>query len=146
MANYARPPEVYEVFEKVAKLKTVKEKADYLRAQDQRGLAVRDVCQAAHDPRVVFLLPEGKIPYESASEESHPTSLSRKHRDFQYFVKCPVANKMPAYKRESIFLQMMEGIHPKDAKVMENVIAKKNPAPGITKALVKKAWPELGIE
>lgn len=145
MVNMAKPLEVFEVLENASKLKTQKEKAAFLREQDKRGLAVRDVCQAAFDPRVVFLLPAGSVPYEPASESSHPATLLRKHRDLTYFVKGGAGSKMPSYKRESIFIGMLEAIHPKDAELMVNVINKKAPAKGITKKVVQMAWPELNI-
>lgn len=145
MSNTMKPLEVFEVFEQVNKLKTREEKAEYLRAQDQRGLAIRDVCQAAWDPRVVFLLPTGKVPYTPASESAHPSTLLRKHRDLTYFVKGGQGSKIPSYKRESIFIGLLESIHPKDAEIMVNVINKEAPVQGITKKLVQKAWPELNI-
>lgn len=145
MANTMKPLEVFEVFEKMSKLKTQKEKAEFLKSQDQRGLAVRDVCQAAFDPRVVFLLPQGSVPYTPASQDSHPSTLLRKHRDLTYFVKGGQGSKIPSYKRESIFIGLLESIHPSDAEIMVNVINKKPPVKGLNKKIVQMAWPELNI-
>tara|TARA_S200002703_G_C3790646_1_gene243993 strand:+ start:317 stop:751 length:435 start_codon:yes stop_codon:yes gene_type:complete len=137
--------EVHEVFEKTLKMKTQKEKVEFLRSQDKNSLAVRDICQAAHDDRVQFLLPKGPVPY-TVCDGSPPSTLLRKHKDLTYFVKKGMGEKMPAYKREGIFIAMLESIHPKDAEIMVNVINKKTPAKGINKTIVQKAWPELGIK
>ena len=137
-----RKKEVYEVLEIASKMKTVKEKAEYL---SQQGMPVRDVCQAAFDDRVKFLLPTGKVPYKPAPEHSHPSTLLRKHRDFKYFVNSPEGKRLPAYKRESYFISTLEAIHPRDAEILVEIINKRPPMKGITKAVVKAAWPELGL-
>ena len=50
---------------------------------------------------------------------------------------------MPAFKREKIYIGLLESIHPEDAKVVINMVNRKRPAPGITENIVKEAFPSL---
>ena len=88
--------EVFEIFERYAKLKTRKEKIQYLK--DNGIPAVRDVCRGIYDERLQFIIPEGKPPYTPNRPESVPSSLKRKHRDFGYFVKGAISAGLPQYK------------------------------------------------
>ena len=49
---------------------------------------------------------------------------------------------MPKYKREQMFIGMLEGIHPEDAKLVVNMINKKK-IPGISRPVVEEAFPKL---
>ena len=49
---------------------------------------------------------------------------------------------MPAYKRERIFLGMLESSHPKDAEILISMINKKPPK-YITRPIVEEAFPGL---
>tara|TARA_B110000444_G_C18573732_1_gene470639 strand:- start:522 stop:686 length:165 start_codon:yes stop_codon:yes gene_type:complete len=52
---------------------------------------------------------------------------------------------MPSYKREKIFLSILEGVHPKDAEIVINMVNKK-PIEGISKPIVEEAFPGLILE
>ena len=49
---------------------------------------------------------------------------------------------MPKYKREQIFIGILEGVHPEDAKVVLSMINKEK-LKGITEPVVKEAFPNL---
>ena len=49
---------------------------------------------------------------------------------------------MPAFKREAVFIGLLESIHPQDAKHVVDMINKTAPK-GVTKAVVTMAFPEL---
>ena len=61
---------------------------------------------------------------------------------FKYFVKGGQGDKMPKYKREQIFIGILEGVHPEDAKVVLSMINKEK-FKGITEPVVKEAFPNL---
>jgi hypothetical protein len=46
-------------------------------------------------------------------------------------------------KREMMFIRMLESIHPEDAKIVVAMLTRKLPTKGLTKALVKEAFPKL---
>ena len=52
----------------------------------------------------------------------------------------PVATQT---KREMLFIEMLESVHPEDAKILLNMVQKSAPVKGITKAVVKQAFPDL---
>ena len=51
---------------------------------------------------------------------------------------------MPPYKRENIFISILESVHPEDAKVVINMINKEWPyKSGISKPVIDEAFPGL---
>ena len=50
---------------------------------------------------------------------------------------------MPSFKREKIYIGLLESIHPEDAKVVINMVNRKKPGNGITEKVVKEAFPSL---
>jgi hypothetical protein len=144
MAYPTRAKEVYEIFEEFEKIKSRKDKVEFLRSINT-NIAVRDICHGTFDQRIVWLLPKGPVPYTPNNESSYPSTLLKKHRDFQYFAKGGPGTKLPAVKRENMFITLLESIHPKDAKLVEAMINKKNVIKGLTKKIVQEAYPELKI-
>lgn len=144
MAYPARTKEVYEIFEEFEKIKARKGKVEYLQ-QYKDCIALRDICQGTFDERIVWLLPKGPVPYTANNDHSYPSTLLKKHRDFQYFAKGGPGTKLPTVKRENIFITLLESIHPKDAKLVEAMINKKNIVKGLTKKIVQEVFPELKI-
>ena len=53
---------------------------------------------------------------------------------------------MPAVKREKMFLDILETVHPRDADLLVGMINKDMPIKGITKKLVKEAFPDLIVK
>jgi len=135
--------EVFEIFERFSQLKTRKEKIEYLREQGNEVPAVKDVVRGAFDDRLEFILPEGKPPYTPNRPESVPSSLRQKHREFGNFVKGARSSAMRQYQIENQFIQMLEAIHPDDALIVLNMVAKKAPYKGLTKKIVEEAFPKL---
>ena len=132
--------EVFENFERYAKLKTRKEKIQYLK--DNGIPAVRDVCRGIYDERLEFIIPEGKPPYTPNKPESVPSSLRRKHREFGNFVKGAISAEQKQFRIEKRFIQMLESIHAEDAEIVINMVQRKAPK-GLTKKIVEEAFPKL---
>lgn len=137
----ARTLDVYEVFELFEKAKTRKEKIEVLKKNET--WALKDVLKGALDPKIEWLLPKGEVPYTPSEAHNAPSSLLRKNRDFRYVVKGGGGEKMPAFKREKIFLGIVESIHPEDAKLVCAMINKKLPVKGLTNKIVEEAFPGL---
>jgi len=131
---------IYEVLEKVEKAKTKAAKIKLLK--ENESWALKDIIRGSMDSKIHWLIPEGTPPYTPASEQSPSTNLLRENKKFAYFVRGPEESKIPSYKREQIFIALIEGIHPKDAKVVIDMVAKKTPT-GLTRPIVKEAFPGL---
>ena len=71
------------------------------------------------DDSIISLLPEGKVPYkpnESPLGTDH-SSLRREQRSLYNFVKGG-NDQLSTIRRETIFIQMLEGLHPKEADII----------------------------
>lgn len=129
---------VYEVLKNASRLSKKEDRISYLRENNSLGL--RDVLKIAFDDAVKLDLPEGVPPYDPAKPESVPSSLKKLTKRFRYLV---FGNNVNQMKKETIFIGMLEVMHPEDALL---VIAAKDKAldiKGITKSLIKEAFPGL---
>ena len=97
------------------------------------------------DDSVISLLPQGNVPYkpnENPLGTDH-SSLRREQRNLYMFVKGG-NDQLSTIRRETIFIQMLEGLHPKEADI---VIAVKDGALedmyDIHFEIVEEAYPDI---
>jgi hypothetical protein len=128
-----------EFLTKVGKLSRTQEKINELKANDT--FALRVVLQAAYDPTVKFLLPEGVPPYKKNDLVDQENILHREASHIQYFVEGFHPN-LAQNKRELMFVQFLERLAPADAELLCTIKDKK-PIKGITSGHVKEALPDL---
>ena len=134
---------IYEILEQVQKAQTEEEKVAILRKHRSRTLV--DILMGAFDKRIIWLLPEGPAPFKPNQGMDVEGALYHEARKMPYFV----ANAGQQYelsqnKREILYIQFLESIHPKDAALMVYVKDKKLPYPSITAELVfGKAFPDV---
>lgn len=131
---------VFEVFEEITKTKTKGDKIKVLKQNE--SWALKDIIRGSMDSTIKWNLPAGAPPYTAALEESHPANLLKENTKFKYFVKGGPGDNMPAFKRESIFIGILEGVHPQDAELVISMINKEKPK-GLTRPMVKEAFPGL---
>jgi|13_taG_2_1085334.scaffolds.fasta_scaffold25928_3 hypothetical protein len=137
--------QVFEILDKAAKQRAKKDKIKVLQENDM--MALRDVLRGSFDKVIQWNLPSGPVPYTPASEESPPNTLLKAHMNFKYFVKGLLeSQRLTPLKREKMFIDMCESVHPRDAEVLVAMINKETPVKGITKTLVKEAFPDLLVE
>lgn len=138
-------PYIHEILHSVSNAETTEQKLELLKKHN--CLALRDVLRSAFDDSIVFTLPKGLPKFKSglSTDGIAPTDLRRESHRFTYFVKGGKGDKLTQLKRESMFLMLLEGIHPEDAEVVglckEKTLSTK--FPGITKQLVMTVWPKL---
>lgn len=135
--------EVFEIFEDFSKLKTRKEKINFLQEQGKKVPAVKDVIRGTFDDRLKFVLPEGKPPYNPNRPESVPSSLLKLHREFGDFVEGARSSRLGQLRVETKFIQLLESVHAEDALIVLAMKDKKSPVKGLTKKLVEEAFPTL---
>jgi hypothetical protein len=134
--------QVYEILDQVSKKRAKKDKIQVL--QENEMMALRDVLRGTFDDIIQWNLPSGPVPYTPASEETPANSLLKTHMNFKYFVKGLLeSERLTPVKREKMFIDMCESVHPRDAEVLVAMINKNPPVKGITKTLVKEAFPDL---
>ena len=130
---------IAEFLEKVGKLKKTEQKIEALRVNDSYPLRV--ILQAAYDPNVKWLLPEGTPPYKPNEALDQEGVLIREARMLTYFVEGFHPN-LAQTKRELMFIQLLEAVAPKDAELLCTIKDKKN-IKGITLQHVTEALPGL---
>lgn len=133
--------DVFEIIKKVGETNSKNEKIKLLK--DNESWALKDVLKGTYDDGIVWLLPEGDPPYTPAAEDSYPSSLNKIHKNFKAVVKGGTGSKLPAFRREKIFLGFLESVHPEDAKILLLMKDKKQLAKGLTKKLVEETFPGL---
>lgn len=117
------------------------QRAQYLAQHDT--LALRVVLQYALDPRVKFILPRGVPPYKPTDHLDQEGNLYRDFRKLSNFIEGGGYPDMHHIKRETLFIQFLEGLFPDDAKLICSVKDKKLPYKGITAKIVNQAFPGL---
>jgi len=130
---------VFEVLEKVAATRKKAEKISILKQND--SVALRTVLQGCYSPLINLPLPEGDPPYEACDIHNAPSTLHKRWKDFQYFSPASV-RKLGKVKIERMFIQLLESIHPQDAKIVLQM-KDKTPFKGISAAIVQEAFPNL---
>ena len=117
MAFDTYTPLFSEVFEKVSKLKSKKEKVSYL--QQNNTDALRMVIKSSFDPKIKWLLPEGSVPYvpNDAPEGTEHNVLSYESRKLYHFIEGGNPT-LTQNKRETMFVQLLEGLHEDEAEVL----------------------------
>jgi hypothetical protein len=132
-------PAIFEILRDASKQTTEGKKADFLRKVGD-NFAIKSILQGCFNPAVKFLLPLGAPPYQEADPTMVETRLYSMSKRFNIFVENGRAVASQT-KREMMFIELLESIHPEDAKVVLNMVAKKEPWEGITHAVAHKAFP-----
>ena len=103
--------------------------------------AVRTILKYLLDPNIKFLLPETDPPY-APSKFDEPSRLYNEARRLYLFVE-DGHETLTQRRREELFIGLLESVSPNDARLLVNMKNKVNPYPGLTMAVVNKAFPGL---
>lgn len=122
-----------------AELPNKEEKIKCLRANDNH--AIKTVLKHCFDPNIKWDLPEGAPPYEPLDEPHQEGRLYSEVRTFYVFVEG--GPNVPKLRKETMFVELLESIAPEDAELMIGVKDKKLPFKGLTRKIVKEAFPGL---
>lgn len=128
-----------EILENASKQKTRKDRADFLKKHDSRAL--QDIIQYALHPAITWNLPEGRPPYKPCDFLDQESRLYQEIRRLYLFVNGRGAH-LPQLRLESMFVQILESIAPKDAELLLLVKERKLPK-GLTPSVIEDAFPGL---
>ena len=141
-------PMISEVLTKAGELKTKKEKITYLRANN--SLPLRSILKGSFDKSVEFNLPKGEPSFrkDDAPKGFEPSNLYKVQRRFKYFAKGGIGEKMTSVRREKMFIDCLESLHPDEAQLLLDMKNQKlgGKYNGITPKLVSEIWPTLLVE
>jgi hypothetical protein len=134
-------PLLHEILTKVNNAKDKSKKIDVLREND--SVPLRQILKGAFDPKIKWDLPEGTPPYKvnDAPAGTEHTTLHTESRRLWHFVE-GADKKLSKSKKEIMFIQMLEGLHADDAKLLIAVKEKElnKMYKGLTDAVVKDAF------
>ena len=132
---------VIETLEMVDEAKTRDEKREILKSRD--NYATRALLQLNFHPDVKWHIPKGAPPY-TPSQESDSTegSIHFEVKKLNYFVKGG-GHDLSMLKRESMYVQLLERVDAKDAKLLISVKDQNLSYKGLSYKLVRDVWPDL---
>jgi len=130
------------IFEDVAAANSIKARKKVLLENESKPL--KEILKYAFHPDIKFALPPGKPPYKTigSPEEYNPTYLYPNIRKFYLYIEGG-HDGLTQLRREQLFVQMLESLHPKEAEVVIQIKDKKLNYRGLTYKLVKTTFPEI---
>ena len=134
-------PLLSEVLKKVHNAKTKDKKIAILKENDSDSL--RMVLKSSFDPNIEWVFPDGDVPYKKneAAEGTEHTVLRKEARKLFRFIKGG-DNTLPQFKKENLFIQMLEGLHESEAQLIIDAKDKKlhQVYKGLSDNVVKEAF------
>lgn len=134
-------PLLSEVLKKVHNAKTKAKKVELLKKYDCDALRV--IIKSSFDPNIEWVIPQGEVPFEAndAEEGTEHTVLRREYKKLYRFVKGGDDN-LVGFKRENMFIQMLEGLHKSEADLIISAKDKKlhQAFKGLSENVVKEAF------
>ena len=130
------------IFEDIASANSFEARQKVLK--DNESNPLKDLLRYAFHPDIKFALPDGDPPYKciGSPDEYNPTYLYPNIKKFYLYVEGGHDGLTPL-RREQLFVNMLEGLHPKEAKIVLQVKDKKLKFRGLTYKLVKTTFPEI---
>lgn len=134
-----------EILENTTKISKRSEKIEYLRKHYSPQL--HKILEFALNPDIKFSLPEGHPPFQPLTKDEGHDILYREARRLHLFTVgghpgLDSSGKSGQVKRERIFIDMLEQVHPDDAKLLIAMKDKHIPHKGISKKLIDEAFGE----
>ena len=116
-----------EIFDKVSKLKSKKDKVAFLRQYQTDSL--RMVIKSSFDPKIKWALPDGEVPYKpnDAPEGTEHSNLSYEARKLYHYIEGGNPT-LVQNKREMMFVGLLESLHPDEARKLYHFIKGGNSA------------------
>lgn len=134
---------VAETLARISKLKTKPERINEL-AKYNDNFPIKAIVDMVYNPKIEFLLPETDPPFKPLTKEQDAQNvLQHEVRKMIYFINTNQGKNLRPFKREQIFIEMLESLDPDDAKLVLSVKNKKMPYKGITKDVVAQAFPGI---
>ena len=106
-----------EILDLVHKAKTKDKKVEILRKYNSDAL--RMVIKSSFDPNIVWVMPKGNVPYtpNDAPAGTEHTRLATEAKKLYRFIRVG-DNITPQFKKEQMFVQLLEGLHKDEAELI----------------------------
>ena len=165
-------PFVFEILDSVSKQRTKAKKIEVLKKYEEKPLKMVFIWN--FDESVISALPDGEVPYSQYGEQTSNsgtlstkltedvrrmheagsfslgvsdkegrTTIRRESKNFYHFIRGG-NNSLSNIRRESMFINLLQGLHPLEAEIICLVKDKKlSDKYNITKELVAEAYPDI---
>ena len=136
-------PFVHEVLDLVDSQRTKAKKIQIL--QEYTDDALKAILIWNFDPTAISVIPSGPVPYKENEVPvgTDHTSLRREWKNLYHFLKGG-NDTLSTMRRETMFIQMLEGLHPEEAKIICLVKDKDLESRyKITYEMVQQAYPDI---
>jgi len=137
--NYT--PLFSEILTRLGKIKSKKDKVNFLKQHNTDAL--RQIIKSSFDPKIKWALPYGEVPFipNDAPEGTEHNVLSYEARKLYHYIEGGNP-QLSQNKREIMFVQLLEGLHPAEAEI---VVAAKDKVlhqkyKGLSANVVKEAF------
>ena len=106
-----------EILDLVHKAKTKNKKVEILKKYNSDAL--RMVIKSSFDPNIVWDMPKGNVPYtpNDAPAGTEHTRLATEAKKLYRFIRGG-DNITPQFKKEQMFVQLLEGLHKDEAELI----------------------------
>ena len=137
-----------EILRAAAGFKTKEEKIAFLRQHN--SIPLRRILRYAYSPNVEWILPEGNPPYKPLPADQQIGSemmLLKEVRTCYLFLKGDDEwnPNVPMRKREMMFQELLEAVHPADAELLLACKNRRLPYKELPREIIREAFPDLDI-
>ena len=136
-------PFIHEVLELASKQRSKAKKVEILKQYEDPSIKAIFIWN--FDPSVISAVPEGPVPYKENEVPvgTDHTSLRREYKNLYHFIKGG-NDGLSSLRRETMFIQLLEGLHPEEAEIICLVKDKQLQTKyKITYEIVKEAYPDI---
>ena len=136
-------PFIHEILELVNKQRSNAKRVEVLQKYGNDALKTLFVWN--FDDTAISVLPEGHVPYKENDVPvgTDHTSLRREYKHLYNFVRGG-NDSLSSLRRKTMFIQMLEGLHPEEAKILCLVKDKQLQTHfKVSKDIVSQAFPEI---
>ena len=136
-------PFIFEILDLVSAQRSKAKKVEVL--QEYRDPSLVSILIWNFDDTVISVIPEGEVPYNpnEVPVGTDHTSLRREYKNLYHFVQGGNTS-LSTIRRETMFIQMLEGLHPREAEILCLIKDKKLTTKyKLTYEVVKEAYPDI---
>ena len=136
-------PFVHEILELASKQRSRAKKVEIL--QEYANPALKSLFIWNFDETVISVVPAGDVPYNpnEVPVGTDHTSLRKEYKHLFNFVKGG-NDSLTSLRRETMFIQMLEGLHPEEAKILCLVKDKALQSKyKLTYEVIEEAYPDI---
>jgi hypothetical protein len=135
---------LHDILKEISELKTPKEKIEAIQSNRYRE-AIKTIFGYTYSPTIKWLLPEGNPPYKPCEYLDLEGRFLVELRKLYLYIEGGNPN-LTTLRRETLFVQLLESIDPKDAKLLLAMKDRTLPFKGLNKKIANQAFPELNLE